>query len=109
MIAVQPHAQGAILPVRARPGAKADALLDEFDGALRVSVTAPPDRGRANEAIVVVLSEALNLRRSQITLLSGETSRSKRFLIRGLSPEDLLARIDAALTPTIYEPPDPEV
>jgi uncharacterized protein (TIGR00251 family) len=93
MIAVEPHAEGAILPVRAKPGAKQNALLGEHGGALRVSVTAAPEGGRANEAIVVLLAEVWKLKRAQITLISGASSRSKRFLIRGMAPEELRARL----------------
>jgi uncharacterized protein (TIGR00251 family) len=109
MIAVKPHAEGSILPVWAKPGAKADALLDEREGALVVAIKAPPVDGKANEAIIDVLSESLNWKRSRIRLVSGDSSRTKRFLIAGLGPDDLLARIDAALTPTMFEPQDPEL
>jgi uncharacterized protein YggU (UPF0235/DUF167 family) len=109
MIAVLRHAQGAVLPVRAKPGAKFDGLVDEHNGALRVAVTAAPEGGKANEALIAVLSDALNVKKSRIALLSGETSRSKRFLIAGIDPNDLLDRIEAALTPTVFEPEDPEV
>ena len=105
MIAVQPHDEGSILPVRAKPGARANTVLDVRDGALLVAVTAPPVDGKANEAIVEVLAEALNWKRSRISLVAGDTSRTKRFLIVGLKPDELLARIDAALTPTLFEPP----
>ena len=60
---------------------------------IALAVTAAPERGKANEAIAGVLAEALGLRPSQVGLLSGETSREKRFLIVGLGPEDVLARI----------------
>jgi uncharacterized protein (TIGR00251 family) len=109
MINVSGHPEGAVLPVRAKPGAKRSELVDEHDGALRVAVNAPPVDGKANEALVEILAESLNLRRSQVVLLSGETSRDKRFLIRGLGVEDLLSRIDGVLTPTVYEPQDPDV
>lgn len=97
MIDVQPHDQGAILPVRARPGARRDAILDEHAGALRVAVAAPPDRGRANEAIIDVLADALGLKRNQIELLTGATARQKRFLIHDLSTSELLERLRAHL------------
>lgn len=109
MIALLPHAQGAILPVRARPGAKTDELIDEHDGALRVAVSAPPEGGKANEAIIRLLAETLNLKRAQVTLLSGASSRTKRFLISGITADDLLARIEAALEPTMFDPPDADV
>src|SRR3954451_19025638 len=102
MIAVQPHADGSILPVRAKPGAKANAVMEPHGGALRVSVTAAPEAGKANAAIAELLAEALNIKKARITLLTGETSRNKRFLIEGLTPDDLFARIDAALQPTLF-------
>lgn len=109
MIEVTAHPDGAVLPVRAKPGAKKSELLDEHDGALRVAVTAPPVDGKANEALVEVIAEALNLRRSQVELLTGETNRIKRFLIRGIAVDDLLSRIEGVLTPTGFEPQDPDV
>ena len=89
MIQISDHVDGCVLAVRAQPGAKKDAVLGERNGAMRVAVTAAPERGKANEAIVEVLAEALKCRRSQITLLSGETSRDKRFLIEDATPESL--------------------
>jgi uncharacterized protein (TIGR00251 family) len=94
VIAIAPHAEGCILPVRAQPGAKRDAILGERNGAMRVAVTAAPERGKANEAIVRVLAEALGCKPSQVALLSGETSREKRFLIAGMTPDELRSRIE---------------
>lgn len=92
MIEVTAHPRGSVVQVRAQPGAKKDAVLGERNGALRVAVTAAPERGKANEAIVEVLAVALKCRRSQISLISGETSREKRFLVEGTTPEELRGR-----------------
>ena len=99
MIALLPHAAGTILPVRAQPGRRKDAVLGEHAGALRVAVTAAPERGKANAAIAGLLAEALGCKPSQVALLSGETSREKRFVISGLSVEDLQARLATCLEP----------
>lgn len=109
MIAVTTHTQGAVLPVWARPGARVNELVDEHDGALRVAVAAPPEDGKANQAIIRLLAETLNLKRGQFSLLSGASSRSKRFLVTDISADDLIARIEAALEPTLLEPEDPDV
>ncbi len=100
MIAIVPHAEGAILPVVAQPGAKRNAVLGERAEALRVAVTAPPDKGKANEAIQSVLAENLGCKPSQIAMISGTTSRQKRFLIRGIGPEELERRLSALLART---------
>ncbi len=93
MIALRPHAEGVVVPVRAQPGARRSGITGEHDGMLKVSVTAPPDKGKANEAIVEVLAAALSLSRSQIELLSGQTARTKQFLVRGVAIEELAKRI----------------
>jgi uncharacterized protein (TIGR00251 family) len=97
VIAVTPHAEGCLLPVRAQPNARKNAVVGEQAGALKVSVTAPPEDGRANAALVEVLREALGLKRSQVELASGATARDKRFLVRGLTPAELSAKLAALL------------
>jgi uncharacterized protein (TIGR00251 family) len=93
MIQLGQHAEGVVLPVRAQPGARKIGIVGEQAGALKVAVTAPPEDGRANKALVEAVREALGLKRSQVELLSGQSSRDKRFLIRGLLAKDLQARL----------------
>src|SRR5213592_2060165 len=93
MITITDHADGCVLPVRAQPGARRAGVQGERNGALKIAVTAPPEDGRANAALVEVLREALGLKRSQVELLSGQTARDKRFLIRGLARGELEARL----------------
>ena len=97
MIEFEPHAEGTILPVRAQPGARRNEIRGEQDGMLKVSVTQVPEKGKANKALVDLLSKELSLRRSQIELVSGETSSQKRFLVRDVPPHELKTRIQRAL------------
>ncbi len=89
MIDLQSHAEGVILPVRAQPGARRNEVRGVQDGMLKVCVTQSPEKGKANKALVELLSKSLGVRKSQIELLSGETSSQKRFLIRGVACEEL--------------------
>ena len=93
MLALEPHPDGTVLPVRARPGARRNEIRGEQEGALKVCVTQSPEKGKANKAIVEVLSKALSLRKSQIELIAGETSHHKRFLVRGMTPDELRDRV----------------
>ena len=93
MIAIAEHAEGCVLPVRAQPGARKAGVLGEQGGSLKVAVTAPPEDGRANRALTEALRDLLKLKRSQVELLSGETSRDKKFLIRGLTRAELETRL----------------
>src|SRR5438093_12685733 len=97
MIVISDHAEGCVLPVRAQPGARKTGVLGEHGGALKVAVTAPPEDGRANKALVETLRETLAVKRSQVELLSGVTSRDKRFLIRGLKKAELEGRVATIL------------
>ena len=93
MIALQPHPEGTILPVRAQPGSKRNEIRGEQEGMLKVCVTQSPEKGKANKAVIELMAKSLGLRKSQIELLSGETSHQKRFLIRGITPEELAQKL----------------
>jgi uncharacterized protein (TIGR00251 family) len=97
VIRLELTAAGIILPVKAKAGARTNDLQGVHDGALKVAVTQAPERGKANRSIIDLLGDKLGLRKSQVTLLTGETSPQKRFLIQEISLEDLQQRIDAAL------------
>ena len=91
MIALADHPDGVVLPVRAQPGARREGVHGEHNGALKVAVAAPPEDGKANQAILDVLRTALGLKRGQVELISGPTSRDKRILLRGVTRETVAA------------------
>jgi uncharacterized protein (TIGR00251 family) len=86
-------ARGVIVPVRAHAGARRSGITGTHDGMLRVAVTAAPEKGKANKAIVAVLSEALGVPKSAIEIIAGETSPQKRFLIAGAEIEAIRSTI----------------
>lgn len=71
--------------VRVAPGARRDRVVGILGDALKVAVSAAPEKGKANRAICRVLAETLALRTSQVSLHSGRTSRDKKVRIDGLS------------------------
>ena len=93
-IALQPHPEGTVLPVRAQPGARRNEIRGEQNGMLKVSVTQAAEKGKANKALIALLSKELSLRKSQIELISGATSSQKRFLVRAVTVEELSDRIE---------------
>ena len=82
------------LRVRATPKAARNAIQGLHEAALKVTVQAPPENGKANEAIRKLLAKVLGLRLAQVELKSGQSSRSKRFVIDGLTKQELEARIE---------------
>jgi uncharacterized protein len=89
VIALTTCPDGVILPVLAHPGARRNAILGERAGALRVAVSEPADKGKANAAIQTVLAEGLGVKAARITLVSGAMSRQKRFLIQAMTVDEL--------------------
>jgi len=88
---------GATLVVRVQPRASRNEVVGWQEEALRIRLTAPPVEGAANAACRDFLAKSLGLPRRQVTLIGGERSRMKRFLIAGLTPAGLKARITRLL------------
>lgn len=84
----QPH-----LRVRVVPGASRDRIIGLHGPALRVSVSAPPEKGQANRAVCRLIARTLDLRPASVTLTAGETSRDKTLKIEGLSATELESRL----------------
>jgi uncharacterized protein (TIGR00251 family) len=93
MIALETHSEGVILPVRAQPGSRKNELRGEQEGMLKVCVTQAPEKGKANKAVIELLAKSLGLKKSQLQLLSGETSHQKKFLIRGVTVQEMAQKL----------------
>jgi len=74
-------AGGTRVRLRVKPGARKNAILGVRGDALKVSVTAPPDRGKANDAVVALLAEALDLPARSVTIVSGQASQDKVIVV----------------------------
>ena len=88
------------LALRVQPGAKRSALLARLaSGEWKVAVAAPPVEGRANAAVIELLSELLDVPRRQLELVRGASSRRKSIEVEGLSETEVETRLTAALPP----------
>jgi len=84
--------QGKVLfGVRVAPRASRDAIEGEYNGALKVRLTAPPVEDRANDALQRLLAKRLNVPVSAVRIVSGEKSRTKRVEIAGVTRAQVLA------------------
>jgi hypothetical protein len=94
---VTAHPRGSMLSVTVVPRAGKSSLERLADGTLRVRVTAPPVDGAANAALLSFLANALDLSRSRLAIASGASSRRKRIVVEGVSPDALAKSLDGAL------------
>lgn len=88
---------GACLTVRAVPGASRDRIAGVLGDALKICVSAAPEKGKANKRIVAMLAGCLGVARRDVRVVGGETSRDKRVLVLGLSTTELRIRLAKAL------------
>ena len=83
----------AKLQLKVSPKASRDAVSGWMGDTLKVSVTAVPERGKANEAVIELLAGALGLPKSRIRVLRGETQPNKLVEVDGLDDTELRRRL----------------
>ena len=85
----QKDANSVILQVLVQPGASEDCIVGFHGQALKVKVTAPPRGGKANQRLIEILVERLNVAKSQVEIIRGRTSRKKVVRIGYISPNQV--------------------
>jgi uncharacterized protein (TIGR00251 family) len=83
----------ATIKVRVQPRASKNEILGHSGYTLRVRVTAPPEGGRANEAVIALLADALGVAKSRVNIVRGIASREKLVLIESLTQEEIQRRL----------------
>ena len=96
--AVRDIVGGVELSVLCQPRAARSALVGMHGGSLKVKVRAAPVEGRANEALLGLLAEALGVPRARLSLMSGGQSRRKRIRAEGVGRPEVLAALQARLS-----------
>ena len=89
---------GAVyIDVHAVPGSRREGVVGVHGGALKVAVRAKAEKGRANAALVDVISRVAGASASAVEIVSGRSSRRKRVRIEGATAAAVRARVEAAL------------
>lgn len=83
-----------ILEIKVVPKSSRNDILGWKDGLLRVCVTAPPDKGKANKSVVVLLAKILNMPKNNIHILRGKTSHRKVIELVGVDSIEVQLKIE---------------
>jgi uncharacterized protein (TIGR00251 family) len=94
---VQHTPEGLILKVKVAPRARREGVLGLLGDSLKVAVSAVPEKGKANQRLLQVLAQALQLPEHRLQLLTGHGDRHKRVRIQELSIQELQQRLAAWL------------
>lgn len=89
------RADGVEFALKVVPGASRTRVAGVLGSALKLAVTAPPEAGQANTAVLKLLADALNVPADRVSLLAGHSGPHKRVFVRGLTA----AQVRAALEP----------
>jgi len=95
MIPVRKVGSSVSFQIRVHPRAKKNALTGEIGDALKLTLTAPPADGKANEACIDFFARLLNVPRSSVSIAAGAASRNKVIRVAGLTAEQVLERLGA--------------
>lgn len=90
---------GAVLELLVQPRASRTRVVGVHDGRLKIQLAAPPVDGEANAALLEFLADALGLKRSEVSLLAGESGRRKRVRVAGVAADAAAAKLLAAAEP----------
>ena len=89
MIAIRQEQDAVLLPVKAVPGASRTRCLGELNGRAKIALSAPPEGGKANRALIAFLAKLLGLGKSAVTIHAGASSPLKTIRIDRVSPDEV--------------------
>ena len=92
--------KGVVFCVRVSPKSSSSRITGVKENELKIALHAPPADGQANQELVRLLSKILSHPKSQIHIVAGETSRSKRVLITGAKLNNVLESLQPFLVPS---------
>jgi len=81
------------LDIHVQPRASRTEIVGRHGDAIKIRIAAPPTDGSANEELVRFLAKTLGVKRSAVKLVGGMTSRRKRVVVTGITPEDTFQRL----------------
>ena len=93
MIPISENDAGVSFAIKVHPRAKKAGITGELGDALKVSLTAPPVEGRANDACIELFAKALKVPRSSITIASGGGGRNKVIRVSGVTAQYVRERL----------------
>ena len=85
--------EGVVVSVYVQPKSRREQIVGMQADRLKLAVTEPPDRGRANEAVMRLLARTVGIAPSSVRLLRGDTSRNKELLLAGQVLSEVSSRL----------------
>jgi uncharacterized protein (TIGR00251 family) len=90
---IQESPDGVVFTAKVVPGSRRTTVAGVLDTAIKIRVTAAPEKGKANQCLIAFLAGQLGVKKNAIEILSGQTNPIKQVRVAGISGEELLNRL----------------
>ncbi len=84
---------GVVFTVKIVPGSSRTSVSGLFDGMVKIKVSAPPEKGKANRCLVEFLAKQVGVKKNAVSIVSGETNPVKQVRVFGVSAEALSQKL----------------
>ncbi len=94
-LTIQEGREGIVFTAKIVPGSSGlTRICGLLDGMLKIKVSAPPEKGKANQCLLKFLAKELGVKKSAVAILSGQTSPLKRVQVSGICADELLRKLN---------------
>jgi hypothetical protein len=90
---IKEDASGVYFHASVKPKARKNAVLGTSAGRLKIAVTAVPEKGKANAAVVALLADFFGIAKGRVTIKSGETSHIKLLMLEGVTADQVVGKL----------------
>jgi uncharacterized protein (TIGR00251 family) len=90
---IRDHPDGIVLDLKVVPGARGDSIVGPLGDRLKLRISAPPEGGRANTAVIDLIAERLDIPSRDLRILSGSANHEKTLLAVGMTASDARRRL----------------
>ena len=90
---IQESPGGVVFTAKIVPGSSRTVVAGILGGMVKVKVAAPPEKGKANQALVRFLADCLGVRKNDVTILSGQTNPVKQVQVTGITAQTLIDKL----------------
>jgi len=85
---------GVVFPAKIVPGSSQTRICGIFNGMLKIKITAPPEKGKANRCLLEFLAKQLGVKKNAVSIISGQTNPIKQIKVLGISADALLRKLN---------------
>ncbi|MDD5064358.1 MAG: DUF167 domain-containing protein [Phycisphaerae bacterium] len=85
---------GVIFPAKIVPGSSRACICGLLGGMLKIKISAPPEKGKANQSLIEFLAKQLGVKKNAISIISGQTNPVKQVQVLGVSADSLIEKLN---------------